>query len=62
MRNAIRLFVEDAKCQQMLIELLAGLVAARWKAGVTDDTSVPAMTTEVPCSLPPSLPPSLVLY
>ena len=28
MRNTIRLFVKDAKCQEMLIEVLASLVAA----------------------------------
>ena len=28
MRNAIRLLVKDAKCQEMLIEVLACLVAA----------------------------------
>ena len=28
MRNAIRLFVKNAKCQEMFIEVLAGLVAA----------------------------------
>ena len=47
MRNTIRLFVKDAKCQEMLIEVLAGLVAARWKAGVIENTSVADMTTEV---------------
>ena len=31
MRNAIRLFLKDAKCQEILIEVLAGLVAAHWK-------------------------------
>ncbi len=32
MRNAIRLFLKDAKCQEMLIEVMAGLVAAHWKS------------------------------
>ncbi len=47
MRNAIRLFVKDAKCQEMLIEVLAGLVAVNWKVGGDDDTSVADKTTEV---------------
>ena len=47
MRNAIRLFIRDAKCQKMLIEVLAGLVAAHWKVGGDDDTSVADKTTEV---------------
>ncbi len=47
MRNAIRLFVKDAKCQEMLIEVLAGLVVANWKVGGDDDTSVADRTTEV---------------
>jgi len=46
MRNAIRLFLKDAKCQEMLIEVLAGLVAAHWKVG-DDDTSVADKTTQV---------------
>jgi hypothetical protein len=46
MRKTIRLFVKDAKCQEMLIEVLAGLVAARWKV-VIDNTSVSDKTTEV---------------
>jgi hypothetical protein len=45
MRNAIRLFVKDAKCQEMLIEVLAGLVGANWKQG--GETSVADKTTEV---------------
>jgi hypothetical protein len=47
MRNTIRLFVKDAKCQEMLIEVLAGLVAAHWKVGGEDDTSVADKTIEV---------------
>jgi hypothetical protein len=47
MRNAIRLFLKDANCQEMLIEMLAGLVAANWKVGGDDDTSVADKTTEV---------------
>jgi len=47
MRNAIRLFLKDAKCQEMLIEVLAGLVAAHWKVGGDDDTSVADKTTQV---------------
>jgi len=47
MRKTICLFVKDAKCQEMLIEVLAGLVAARWKVGVIDNTSVSDKTTEV---------------
>ena len=47
MRNAIRLFVKNAKCQEMFIEVLAGLVAAHWQVGGDDDTSVAHKTTEV---------------
>ena len=47
MRNAIRLFLKDANCQEMLIEMLAGLVAANWKVGGDDDTSVADKTTQV---------------
>ena len=47
MRNAIRLFVKNAKCQEMLIEVLAGLVAANWEVGGDHDTSVADKTTEV---------------
>jgi hypothetical protein len=47
MRNAIRLFVKDAKYQEVLIEVLAGLVAANWKAGGDDVISVAEKTTEV---------------
>jgi hypothetical protein len=47
MRNAIRLFLQGAKCQELLVELLAILVAARWKAGGDDDTSVADKTTEI---------------
>jgi hypothetical protein len=47
MRNAIRLFLKDAKCHEMLIEVLAGLVAANWKGGGDGDTSVADKTTEV---------------
>ena len=46
MRNAIRLFVKNAKCQEMLIEVLAGLVAANWQVG-GDDILVADKTTEV---------------
>ena len=38
MRNTIHLFVKDAKCQEMLIEVLAGLVAAHWKVGGDEHT------------------------
>ncbi len=47
MRNAIRLFLHGAKCQELLVESLASLVAARWKAGGDDDTSVADKTTEI---------------
>ena len=47
MRNAIRLFLKDVKCQEILIEVLAGLVAAHWKVGGDDDTSVADKTTQV---------------
>ena len=51
MRNAIRLFVQDAKCQELLVEALAGLVAARWNTvtddSVTKDTPVAEKTTVV---------------
>ena len=40
MRNAICLFVKDDKCQEMLIEVLASLVAAHWKVGGDDNNSV----------------------
>jgi hypothetical protein len=46
-RNSIRLFVTDAKCQEMLIEVLAGLVAANLKVGVEEDTYVADKITEV---------------
>ena len=46
-RSTIRLFVKDAKCLEMLIEVLAGLVAAHWKVGGDDDTSVVDKTVEV---------------
>ena len=47
MRSTIRLFVNDAKCLEMLIEVLAGLVAANWKVWGEDDTSVVDKTVEV---------------
>ena len=47
MRNTIHLFVKDAKCQEMLIEVLAGLVAAHWKVGGDEHNSVTDKTTEV---------------
>jgi hypothetical protein len=47
MRNSIRLFVTDAKCQEMLIEVLAGLVVENWKIGGEDDKYVAERTTEV---------------
>ncbi len=47
MRSTIRLFVKDAKCLEMLIEVLAGLVAAHWKVGGDDETSVVDKTVEV---------------
>ena len=47
MRSTIRLFVNDAKCLEMLIEVLAGLVAAHWKVVGDDDTSVVDKTVEV---------------
>ena len=40
MLNAICLFVKDDKCQEMLIEVLASLVAANWKVGGDDNNSV----------------------
>ncbi len=46
-RSTIRLFVKDAKCLEMLIEVLAGLVAAHWKVGGDEDTSVVDKTVEV---------------
>ena len=47
MRSTIRLLVNDAKCLEMLIEVLAGLVAANWKVGGEEDESVVDKTIEV---------------
>jgi len=52
MRNAIRVFLQSSKCQELLVESLASLVAAHWKAGGDDDTSVADKATEILTELP----------
>ena len=45
--NATCLFLQGAKCQEVLVESLASLVAAPWKAEGDDDISVADKTTEI---------------